>query len=70
MQYPISPVLASLHWSPVKFKVFLITDKALNEHAQTYLKDFIVPYNPTGTPHFWYAALLVIPKCIGLEMGN
>ena len=46
----ITPVLKSLHWLPVefriKFKTLLLTYKALNGLAPTYLKDTIVPYCP------------------------
>src|SRR4029434_1650828 len=44
----ISPVLASLHWLPVKsrmyFKVLLLTYKALNNLTPNYLKELVVPY--------------------------
>ena len=44
----ISPILALLHWLPVKsrieFKILLLTYKALNGLAPSYL---IVPYYPT-----------------------
>ena len=46
----ITPVLASLHWLPVKaradFKVLLLTYKALHGLAPTYLSDFIFPIVP------------------------
>ena len=41
----ISPVLASLHWLPVKsrieFKILLLTYKVLNNQAPSYLNDLI-----------------------------
>ena len=44
----VSPVLASLHWLPVKFKIefqiLLLTYKALNDRAPSYLKDLIAGY--------------------------
>ncbi len=47
----ISPVLASLHWLPVKsrieFKVLLLTYKALNGQAPSFLKELIVPFYPS-----------------------
>ena len=47
----ITPVLASLHWLPVKaradFKVFLPTYKALHGLALTYLSNLVLPYIPT-----------------------
>uniref|UniRef100_A0A3P9DJ14 THD domain-containing protein n=1 Tax=Maylandia zebra TaxID=106582 RepID=A0A3P9DJ14_9CICH len=41
----ISPVLASLHWLPVKsrieFKILLLTYKVLNNQAPSYLNDLV-----------------------------
>jgi hypothetical protein len=49
----ITPVLASLHWLPVKaradFKVLLLTYKALHGLAPTYIYDLVLPYIPTRT---------------------
>ena len=49
--YHITPVLASLHWLPVKaradFKVLQLTYKALHGLAPTYLYVLILPYIPT-----------------------
>ena len=46
----ISPVLASLHWLPVKFrvefKVLLFVFKSLHGLSPSYLKDLIHPYVP------------------------
>ena len=62
----ISPVLASLHWLPVKsrieFKILLLTYKALNGQAPSYLRELIVPYYPTRTLPSENAGLLVVPK--------
>ncbi|XP_078025737.1 uncharacterized protein LOC144463844 [Epinephelus lanceolatus] len=62
----ISPVLASLHWLPVKsrieFKILLLTYKALNGQAPSYLRELIVPYYPTRTLCSENAGLLVVPK--------
>ena len=45
-----SPDLASLHWLPVAqrtvFKVLLMTYKALNGFAPTYVREMITPYEP------------------------
>ena len=44
----ISPVLASLHWLPVKFRgVLLLTFKALHGLAPLYLNDLLHPYTPS-----------------------
>ena len=61
----ISPVLASLHWLPVKFriefKILLLTYKALLGQAPSYLQELIVPYYPTRTLRSLNAGLLVVP---------
>src|SRR4029434_2008043 len=62
----IPPVLASLHWLPVKsridFKVLLLTYKALNDLAPNYLKELVVPYCPLRPLRSQSAGLLVIPR--------
>uniref|UniRef100_A0A8C7TQS6 Reverse transcriptase domain-containing protein n=1 Tax=Oncorhynchus mykiss TaxID=8022 RepID=A0A8C7TQS6_ONCMY len=62
----ITPVLASLHWVPVKaradFKVLLLTYKALHGLAPTYLSDLVLPYIPTGTLRSQDAGLLIVPR--------
>ena len=62
----ITPVLASLHWLPIKFcidfKVLLITFKALNGLAPPYLKDLLHPYIPAQTLHSQHAGLLILPS--------
>ena len=62
----ISPVLASLHWLPVKsrieFKILLLTYKALNGQAPAYLQELVVPYYPSRTLRSLDAGLLVIPR--------
>jgi len=48
----ISPVLASLYWLPVKFriefKILLLTYKALHGQAPSYLEELIAPYYPSA----------------------
>ena len=60
----ITPVLASLHWLPVKaradFKVLLLTYKALHGLAPTYLSDLVLPYIPTCTLQSEDAGLLIV----------
>ena len=62
----ITPVLASLHWLPVKaradFKVLLLTYKALHGLAPTYLSDLVLPYIPTRTLQSQDADLLIVPR--------
>ena len=59
--YHITPVLASLHWLPVKaradFKVLLLTYNALHGLAPTYLSDLVLPYIPSQD-----AGLLIVPR--------
>ena len=61
----ISPVLASLHWLPVQFRVefniLLLTYKALNDRAPSYLKDLIVRYFPNRAPS--------LPLRLGLKLS-
>ena len=70
----ISPILASLHWLPVKsrieFKILLLTYKALNGQAPLYLKELIVPYYPTRALRSQNAGLLVVPRISKTRMGG
>ena len=47
----ITPLLKELHWLPIeqriKFKIFLITFKALNKQAPNYITDLLIPYKPS-----------------------
>ena len=69
----ITPVLASLHWLPVKsrieFKILLLTFKALNNMAPLYLKELMVPYQPTRALRSQNSSLLVIPKVSKSRVG-
>ena len=70
----ISPVLASLHWLPVKsrieFKILLLTYKTVNGQAPSYLKDLIVPYHPNRALRSETAGLLVVPRVSRSRMGG
>uniref|UniRef100_A0A8C6M9C7 Reverse transcriptase domain-containing protein n=1 Tax=Nothobranchius furzeri TaxID=105023 RepID=A0A8C6M9C7_NOTFU len=70
----MSPVLASLHWLPVKFrinfKILLLTYKALNNQAPSYISDLIVPYVPNRALRSQTAGLLVVPKISKIRMGG
>ena len=70
----ISPILASLHWLPIKsrieFKILLLTYKALNGQTPSYLKELIVPYYPTRSLRSQYAGLLVVPTIFKSRMGG
>ena len=70
----ITPVLASLHWLPIKFridfKVLLITFKALNGLAPPYLKDLLHPYIPARTLRSQNAGLLIVPRVGKCTLGG
>ncbi|MEJ4599689.1 hypothetical protein SJ928_14005 [Enterococcus faecium] len=70
----ISPVLASLHWLPVKFriefKILLLTYKALNDKAPIYVKNLIVPYCPSRTLRSLNARLLAVPRVCRSRKGG
>ena len=46
-------ILIKLHWLPVseriKFKILLLTFKALHQLSSTYIQDFITRYSPSRT---------------------
>ena len=50
---PITPVLARLHWLPVRlridYKILLLTFKAINNQTPVYITDLLQPYIPTRT---------------------
>ena len=66
MREHITPVLASLHWLPVvfriDFKVLLLVYKALNGLAPPYLLDCLPKYVPTRPLRSSTADLLVVPQ--------
>ena len=70
----ITPVLASLHWLPIKFcidfKVLLITCRALNGLTPPYLKDLIHPYIPAQTLCSQNAGLLIVPTVGTCTVGS
>ena len=70
----ITPVLASLHWLPIKFhidfKVLLITFKALNGLAPPYLKDLLHPFIPARTLRSQNAGLLIVPRVGKCTLGG
>ncbi|KAJ8390578.1 hypothetical protein AAFF_G00101840, partial [Aldrovandia affinis] len=62
----ISPVLASLHWLPINYrvdyKVLLLTYKVLHGLAPSYLTDLLHPYNPPCSLRSQDAGNLVVPR--------
>ena len=70
----VSPVLASLHWLPVKFwikfKILLPLYKGLNGKAPRYLQYFITPHAPNRALPSWCAGLLVVPTISKSRLGR
>ena len=66
MREHITPVLASLHWLPVvfriDFKILLLVYKALNSLAPSYLLDCLPKYVPNRPLRSSTAGLLAVPK--------
>lgn len=73
-QAHITPVLYSLHWLPIKFrivfKILLLTYRCLNGTAPAYLTELIKPYIPTRSLRSASQHLLVIPKTKLCSYGN
>ena len=62
----MTPVLASLHWLPVQYRIdfnmLVLTYKALNVLAPSYLQELLTPHLPNRTLRSQYAGLLVVPR--------
>jgi hypothetical protein len=62
----ITPVLESLHWLPVrqriKYKIILLTFKALHGMAPTYLQDMLSIYTPSRQLRSTSQHFLTVPK--------
>ena len=62
----ITPVLSNLHWLPVQqrviFKLLLVTYKALNGIAPTYITDLLRRHIPARTLHSSSQNLLTVPR--------
>ena len=62
----ISPVLAHLHWLPVKkiiqFKILLLTYRCLHDMAPQYLSELLTWYTPTRHLRSSDQCLLTVPK--------
>ncbi len=65
-QAHITPVLKSLNWLPIRFridfKVLLLVFKCLNGLAPSYLSDLLLPYRPSRILRSSGTGLLSIPK--------
>ena len=62
----VSPVLARLHWLPVKkriiFKMMLLTYRCIRGMAPQYLVDLITPYNPPRPLRSSDQSLITVPS--------
>ncbi len=62
----ISPVLSTLHWLPIKyridFKILLIIYKALNGLAPQYLSELLSHYSPPHPLRSQNSGHLIIPR--------
>ncbi len=62
----ISPVLSTLHWLPIKYRIYLkillIPYKALNFLAPQYLSKLILHYSPSCPLHSQNSGYLIIPR--------
>ena len=69
----ITPILIQLHWLPVHYRIqyknLLLTYKALNHLAPTYLCDLLQEYTPSRTLRSTSAGLLTIPTSRLTTMG-
>ncbi len=70
----ITPILQSLHWLPIKFriryKIVLLTYKALNDLAPAYLTNLLSRYNPTRFLRSQNSGLLVVPRIAKSTKGG
>ena len=62
----ITPILKDLHWLPVRerinFKLLLLTWKALNGTAPSYISNLLVPYQPIRILRSSDKNLLAVPR--------
>ncbi len=70
----ITPILQSLRWLPIKFciryKIVLLTYKALNDLAPAYLTNLLSHYNPTRSLRSQNSGLLVVPRIAKSTKGG
>ncbi len=74
MRDHITPVLESLHWLPVSFRVdfqiLMLTYKALHGLAPQYFSELLIPYTPTRDLHSSETGLLTVPLTRLRSMGD
>ncbi len=74
MRDHITPVLESLHWLPVSFrvdfKILMLTYKALHGLAPQYLSELLIPYTPTRDLRSSETGVLTVPLTRLRSMGD
>jgi len=62
----ITPILKQLHWLPVdsriKYKILLLTFKALHGLAPSYITEMLQPYRPSRSLRSASKRLLIVPS--------
>ena len=70
----ITPILAKLHWLPVKqrivYKLMTLTFQCLHNLAPPYLSELIVPYQPSRSLRSSDSHLLTVPKTKKKSYGD
>lgn len=70
----ITPVLCSLHWLPVRYrveyKVLMFVFKAINGLSPAYLSELLTIYQPARTLRSSQSTSLIIPKCRYKKFGG
>ena len=69
-----SPILQQLHWLPVSerisFKILLLTYKAVNGHAPSYIEDLVNHYVRSRSLRSTSQGLLTVPRSTTLTYGD
>ncbi len=73
-RHHITPILIELHWLPVeyrpRFKILLLTYKALHGSAPLYLQELLEIYQPTRSLRSASRSLLRVPRSRTLTYGK
>ncbi len=73
-KYDITPILQSLHWLPIKYrisyKILLLAYKAINGLAPAYLTSLLSCYNPSRSLRSQNSGLLVVPRIAKSTKGG
>ena len=66
----IMPVLNSLQWLPVIYKILVYAYKTPNRTAPQYLDELIIPYQPRWSLRIKSESLNSVPEMQGVIYGN